>query len=252
MFQSIPKKDRVLHISKPSDTRLMEKYDGELLTAELSEIERFKDQSFGAVVSTDSNYNPSDLDSILRLLRPGGYFVVKVPASLDGITRSLTFAGFTDVSTSNSGSGFVQTTGRRPPWNAGASAPLKMKTKVTAAAETKSSKPSVWSLAASDLNDDDLDLVDQDALLAQEKFKVEPKKVFDCGDGTKKRKACKNCSCGLAEEQATANAVIKSSTVVSACGNCGLGDAFRCSTCPYLGQPAFQSKQNGTVKLVTA
>lgn len=99
----------------------------------------------------------------------------------------------------------------------------------------------------------------------------------DC-DVKKTRKACKNCSCGLREIQllekddlpasitesaAAANGraksgidrqlpngdrktdiqVVSTGAVTSSCGSCYLGDAFRCSSCPYLGLPAFEPGQ---------
>jgi hypothetical protein len=94
----------------------------------------------------------------------------------------------------------------------------------------------------------------------------------------KTRKACKNCTCGLREIQllekddlpssitdsaAAANGraksgvdrqlpngdrktdiqVVSTGAVTSSCGSCYLGDAFRCSSCPYLGLPAFEPGQ---------
>ncbi|KAK9899698.1 DUF689-domain-containing protein [Cystobasidium minutum MCA 4210] len=99
----------------------------------------------------------------------------------------------------------------------------------------------------------------------------------DC-DVKKTRKACKNCTCGLREIQlqekddlpsAITNAtplvngraksgvdrqlpngdrqsdvrVVTTGAVTSSCGSCYLGDAFRCSSCPYLGLPAFEPGQ---------
>ena len=100
---------------------------------------------------------------------------------------------------------------------------------------------SAWVLDADDLVEDDI--VNEDELLTEEDLVKPDTKAYDCGTSASgARKACKGCVCGLAEELEQENATIKKKTPAqaSACGNCSLGDAFRCASCPYLGQPAFK------------
>jgi Cytokine-induced anti-apoptosis inhibitor 1, Fe-S biogenesis len=94
------------------------------------------------------------------------------------------------------------------------------------------------------LDDDDNGLIDEDDLLQLEGDLAPPTvdmkenwntSTNDCSG----RKACDDCTCGrreAEEEQQLSKTPIKT----SACGKCGLGDAFRCASCPYLGKPAFK------------
>lgn len=141
----------------------------------------------------------------------------------------------------------------KPSYDAGVSASVgtaaetESTSNVKAVSGPSAATASVWKVSGDDFDDDDLmdddDLLDTDELSAAGTAPAVPE-----GCATKKR-ACANCSCGRAEieaaneaaeaagEPAALTGVLPSS---SACGNCYLGDAFRCSSCPYLGMPAFK------------
>jgi len=63
-------------------------------------------------------------------------------------------------------------------------------------------------------------------------------------------KPCANCTCGKKELFDSAEGVSKLETgqVESSCGNCYLGDAFRCAGCPYSGKPAFEAGDKVSLK----
>ncbi|EFX03534.1 anamorsin family protein [Grosmannia clavigera kw1407] len=138
------------------------------------------------------------------------------------------------------------------------------KKKTAPAAAVATSKGPVVTLNLDDYNDGD-ELVDEDSLLTQEERNRPPQQPPQCNvDGQKRRRPCKDCTCGLAErleeEDRTRRAdadnnlsnvfkldsddlneldfTIKGKT--GSCNSCSLGDAFRCSTCPYIGLPPFQ------------
>ncbi|CCG82577.1 Fe-S cluster assembly protein dre2 [Taphrina deformans PYCC 5710] len=105
--------------------------------------------------------------------------------------------------------------------------------------------------------------VDESTLLQGEDYVRPIIQPPECAPSAgKRRKACKDCTCGLKEmeedEIRAMNArqqkvtlgsdelaevdftAMGSKNPVSSCGSCYLGDAFRCSGCPYLGMPAFK------------
>mmetsp|Transcript_6352 Transcript_6352/g.4796 ORF Transcript_6352/g.4796 Transcript_6352/m.4796 type:complete len:257 (+) Transcript_6352:63-833(+) len=108
-----------------------------------------------------------------------------------------------------------------------------------------------WKMSTNDLAEEEL--IDEDALLEQSKLPADYKPASSCGDNENgKKRACANCTCGLAEEEAkggVAGPKTEEEKLVkaSSCGNCYKGDAFRCASCPFLGKPAFEPGQEKVV-----
>ncbi|KAG5859488.1 cytokine-induced anti-apoptosis inhibitor 1 [Encephalitozoon hellem] len=68
---------------------------------------------------------------------------------------------------------------------------------------------------------------------AQNEYLTDEDKVVQKNErASVKKRACKDCTCGLKEKQEV--------VARSACGNCHKGDAFRCSGCPSLGLPPYE------------
>ncbi|KAI9030407.1 cytokine-induced anti-apoptosis inhibitor 1, Fe-S biogenesis-domain-containing protein [Hyaloraphidium curvatum] len=145
-------------------------------------------------------------------------------------------------------------TAAKPSYATGSASAIKLPLRSKKPAEQPQSRSPAPALVGWSDSSEDGELEDEDALL-DELDRAKPAKVDDCEMTDGKRKACKNCVCGRAEEEAAEAAVVTISSdeatgavigakeVKSSCGSCYLGDAFRCSTCPYLGMPAFEPGQ---------
>jgi len=181
---------------------------------------------FDGVLSTlNQSHESNVLTTLLKVLKPGGTIVVREPVKTTDSVIRFTMAGFVDIKVNEDNEG-VEVTATKPDWEVGASQTLKKK------ATSSDAPKKVWTLATDDITEDDIE--NEDDLLLEEDLK-KPNNKDDCETGAT-RKACKNCTCGRKEGTSS----IPTPQVKSSCGNCYLGDAFRCGGCPYLGQPAFK------------
>ncbi|XP_059315029.1 anamorsin homolog isoform X2 [Lycium ferocissimum] len=194
----------------------------------------FASMDFVALICRSLEF-PSDklCADISRVLKPGGIVLLSLSSqsvSKANFTheRNLLLAGLSDAQSSETGHSIV-ITAKKPSWKVGLSFSIKKVTKCLPKVQI----------------DDDSDLIDEDSLLNEEDLKKS--QLPSVG---KTGKACKTCTCGRAEAETKVKlgpTAEQLNNPQSACGSCGLGDAFRCSTCPYKGLPPFKLGEKVTL-----
>ncbi|GLV34512.1 Cytokine induced apoptosis inhibitor 1 [Carabus blaptoides fortunei] len=234
---------------------LKEQITGEITTKTVSDVFAFKDATskYDLVISGyDSsqgyNHDSTLLSVILKLLKPKGTLILRhVTLANNQFTSQLKLSGYVSVTecklvniTNEQANDLkeklntkdeiyvIEVTCSKPSFEVGSSTKLSFAKPAAA----------VWKL--DDTVDDEVETIDPDTLLDDDDLKKpDPSSLRVCGT-TGKRKACKDCSCGLAEELDAEISVKSVNEPKSSCGSCYLGDAFRCASCPYLGMPAFK------------
>ncbi|KAL6726323.1 hypothetical protein Aduo_008309 [Ancylostoma duodenale] len=195
-----------------------------------SGVERTREDHYDyvSISAKSENILKSFCSAAYKAAKVGGTVAIhgsEIPPSL--VARKVRSSGFVVGETSSVPG--VAVLGTKPSFD-GQSVPLKIANTVRKA------------------NIADDDIVDEDALLEPEDLKKPTGADLKSGCGEngegKKKRACKNCTCGLAEQE---EAEKMAQPKKGGCGNCALGDAFRCATCPYLGMPPF--KPGETIKL---
>jgi len=191
---------------------------------------------------------------ILKNISKNGILIINtfigLNDSVNDLRKRLIYAGFLNLSLSHVSNSNLNTIVANAP-NYNLTDQVKLNFNSTS---QQVNRPNVALNFTSNLDDD---MIDTDSLLQPSDLAKSSAFAAGCDpnalpvvttNGVQKKRACKNCSCGLAEkEKQEVVGIDTSDAPVSSCGSCYLGDAFRCSSCPYKGLPPF--KPGEAVKL---
>jgi hypothetical protein len=153
-----------------------------------------------------------DYNFVFEKLQKNSTLIILNVNTPQSIIPSLKFSGFINVHAE--GNIII---GEKPSYEKGSSIQLP-----------KVSNQNLWEQTSND------EFIEEESLIDSTFYK-KPELREDCSPKVSNKKACKNCTCGRAQLEEK-----ELQTTTSSCGNCYLGDAFRCGTCPYLGLPSFK------------
>ncbi|KAL5962242.1 hypothetical protein TSMEX_010018 [Taenia solium] len=183
-------------------------------------------------------YNFELFSALVAKMPVGGRLIAReavegdLAASIERIRKAAMLSGLVDIKFIECESGSVCLSASTPStYRTGASAQLPWATDTVS--------DDVWNAVEAEEGGN---LINTEKLLLESD--LQKPITAPCGEpsvgGARKRRACKNCTCGLAELEAAEAEKANTAGAKSACGNCYLGDAFRCSSCPYRGLPPFK------------
>ncbi|KAH7887959.1 cytokine-induced anti-apoptosis inhibitor 1, Fe-S biogenesis-domain-containing protein [Phlebopus sp. FC_14] len=220
------------------------------------------------------NLRPLLSQLLLGLSPLGTLHLLNVSPGLTALPQELTLAGFTILESILGGTD-ARIVAQKPahptsiPLPPKAALPLRRQP----TSSRQSSKRALWTLSSPSTPS-----IDPDALLTPaDRARPVPTCEPVTPGAPRRKKACKNCSCGLAEieaEEAEKGKIVlldadgavevgagddekerlvaaakAAPKATSSCGSCFLGDAFRCASCPYLGLPAFNPGEKVEIDL---